>query len=228
MVDENQDKKWECPECSSMRAERRSLAAQRARLKRSSQGKAIGRSVLSLITWGGGVGGRAGVNFRAGASVCYRGNGVKQGDRGGRGRGGNRVTAQGGGWRCRGRATVREAAREPGERGGEGREGSVHVSNAPFKAWLGQPSFFFLCCCWSILGDNFHLALCLTLLLGSCLLILPLQVCWCVDRGFLATSIDLHRCLVFLVALCKENGGSGSPGGNPERTNRSTNKRKMN
>ena len=62
MVDENQDKKWECPECSSMRAERRSLAAQRARLKRSSQGKAIGRLVSLVSTWeareggGGGLG----------------------------------------------------------------------------------------------------------------------------------------------------------------------------
>ena len=52
MVDENQDKKWECPECSIMRAERRSLAAQRARIKRSSQGKGLARSVASFSTWG--------------------------------------------------------------------------------------------------------------------------------------------------------------------------------
>ena len=76
MVDENQDKKWECPECSSMRAERRSLAAQRARLKRSSQGKAIARSVLSLSTWeargkreGGGGRVRAGASVSTGETV---------------------------------------------------------------------------------------------------------------------------------------------------------------
>lgn len=43
MVDENQDKKWECPECSSHRNERRRLAAERARLKRTSQGKGLTR-----------------------------------------------------------------------------------------------------------------------------------------------------------------------------------------
>lgn len=88
MVDENQDKKWECPECGSMRAERRNLAAQRARLKRSSQGKAIARSVgvtQYVGSKGEGRGGGSRVGVRAGASACYMRVGVKTGGGGGGG-----------------------------------------------------------------------------------------------------------------------------------------------
>ena len=35
-----EDKKWECPECASLRNERRMVAQERARLKRAAQGKA--------------------------------------------------------------------------------------------------------------------------------------------------------------------------------------------
>ena len=40
-VDTMEDKKWECPECASLRNERRMMAQERARLKRAAQGKAV-------------------------------------------------------------------------------------------------------------------------------------------------------------------------------------------
>lgn len=45
-VDTMEDKKWECPECASLRNERRLVAQERARLKRAAQGKAVARQAL--------------------------------------------------------------------------------------------------------------------------------------------------------------------------------------
>lgn len=39
-----EDKKWECPECASVKIERRKVAVERARLKRVAQGRSLVRS----------------------------------------------------------------------------------------------------------------------------------------------------------------------------------------
>ena len=41
-----EDKKWECPECASVKIERRKVAVERARLKRAAQGRALVRSAM--------------------------------------------------------------------------------------------------------------------------------------------------------------------------------------
>ncbi len=41
-----EDKKWECPECASVKIERRKVAVERARLKRVAQGRALVRSAM--------------------------------------------------------------------------------------------------------------------------------------------------------------------------------------
>ena len=44
-----EDKKWECPECASVKIERRKVAVERARLKRVAQGRALVRSAMHCL-----------------------------------------------------------------------------------------------------------------------------------------------------------------------------------
>ena len=44
-----EDKKWECPECASVKIERRKVAVERARLKRVAQGRALVRSANAML-----------------------------------------------------------------------------------------------------------------------------------------------------------------------------------
>ncbi len=45
-----EDKKWECPECASVKIERRKVAVERARLKRVAQGRALPRSATQCCS----------------------------------------------------------------------------------------------------------------------------------------------------------------------------------
>ena len=45
-----EDKKWECPECASVKIERRKVAVERARLKRVAQGRALTRSAMQCFS----------------------------------------------------------------------------------------------------------------------------------------------------------------------------------
>ncbi len=45
-----EDKKWECPECASVKIERRKVAVERARLKRVAQGRALVRSATQCCS----------------------------------------------------------------------------------------------------------------------------------------------------------------------------------
>ena len=46
-----EDKKWECPECTSLKNERRKVAVERARLKRVAQGRALIRSASTHVSF---------------------------------------------------------------------------------------------------------------------------------------------------------------------------------
>ena len=135
------------------------------------------------------------MGFRAGANACYKGKQCKE-RRGRQAKAG--ATAGGGGgigWRCEGRGLWEVRGASKGLWKGltaqtKCSKGSVHISNASFRAWLGQPSFFFMCC-WLSPGDYFYPALmilCPPLLLGLHLLTLLFRTCWCV-----AIEVSIHK-----------------------------------